>query len=307
MSEREVIWITGASGFSGRHLIDLIRRQEPSALLIGLDIRENTDLTVDELCVVDLNEVDALSSLAQRTKPSRVFHLAGLIPPAPNAAMWQVNVQGTESLLRSLRDVRERVPRIVSIGSAAEYTPSQEMPLGESSECGGGRSEYGRTKWLQSRVALDCGSEWGLPVMVARTFNLIGPGLPPALLPAALCNQFTSESPEVHVRSLDGKRDFIDIRDAVAAYWQICESGVPGEVYNVCRGIAASVEDLIEFFQGCSVTRKAIVAGTPSQDGTVDCVYGNPGRLASLGWKPQISLQESIRDMMAQAGPAQVL
>ena len=46
--------------------------------------------------------------------------------------------------------------------------------------------------------------------------------------------------------NLDARRDITDVRDVVRAYRALLVSGVPGEVYNVCRGVAFSIQDVAE-------------------------------------------------------------
>jgi len=299
MARRKRIWITGATGFTGRHLVGYLRGVPEPLELIGLDCRAAPALDVDAFHEVDLTDLEALKAMAQSVPPDRVIHLAGLFPPAPEGELWRVNVGGTLNLLRSLALARNPALRIVSVGSAAEYLPSRSRRLREASPCGG-HNLYGRTKWAQTSLALSCAREWNLHVCVARTFNLIGPGLSPKLVAGSLCEQFRrADSRIVKVGDVRPLRDFIDVRDAASAYWRICEHGRRGEVYNVCRGRATRIQTLLRHFAALSPRKKKVLAEPqPQRRGESSRVCGDNTKLRRLGWQGSIPLRQSVRDML---------
>jgi GDP-4-dehydro-6-deoxy-D-mannose reductase len=294
------IWITGAAGFSGRHLIRFLRELPQPLRLVGFDLRPEAPQGLDAYHAVDLSDGAKLREIAEEQAPDYVIHLAGLLPPAPEADLWRVNVGGTMNLLHALASAKARA-RFVTVGSAAEYTNLSNRRIREDHSAGG-NSPYGRTKWAQSTLALAFGAETGMKVMVARTFNLIGPGTPLSLVPGALCAQFSNGSQDVKVGNLKPERDFIDIRDAVAAYWAICEKGTSGEVYNVCTGTTTSIGKLVELFNECSSEPKRIQAEESRlRKNDFNRVCGDNTRLLKLGCRSHISVKQSVRDMLENA------
>jgi GDP-4-dehydro-6-deoxy-D-mannose reductase len=297
------IWITGAAGFSGRHLVRFLRALPAPLHLVGFDLRLEAPEGLDSYHQVDLADGAKLRELAEGQPPDRVIHLAGLLPPAAEADLWRVNVGGTLNLLHALANARARTVRFVTVGSAAEYTGISGRRIRETHPTGGS-SPYGRTKWAQSTLALAFGAEAGLKVMVARTFNLIGPGTPQSLVPGALCAQFSNGQHEIKVGNLTTERDFIDIRDAVAAYWTICEKGKPGNIYNVCTGKAASIRTLVELFRECSSSPKRIQEeASRVRQNDLNRVCGDNTKLRALGCGARISLKQSVRDMLENVRP----
>jgi len=293
------VWITGAAGFSGRHLIRFLRELPEPLRLVGFDLRPEAPEGLDAYHQVDLGDGAKLRELAEAEAPDRVIHLAGVLPPAPEPDLWRVNVGGTLNLLHALADAKA-FPRFVTVGSAAEYTHFTSRRIREDHSAGG-NSPYGRTKWAQSMLALAFGEQTGLKIMVARTFNLIGPGTPLSLVPGALCAQFTNGEAEVKVGNLKPERDFIDIRDAVAAYWTICEKGTPGHIYNVATGKTASIQTLVELFRQCSPVPKRIrKEAARSRKNDLNRVCGDNTKLLALGSRPRISLKQSVCDMLAR-------
>jgi GDP-4-dehydro-6-deoxy-D-mannose reductase len=302
MARQKRIWITGAAGFSGRHLIRFLRQLPKPLQLVGFDLRPDAPEGLDAYYRVDLGDGAKLRELAEAQAPDYVIHLAGVLPPAPEPDLWRVNVGGTLNLLHALAAAKSKA-RFVTVGSAAEYTNFTSKKIREDHSAGG-NSPYGRTKWAQSTLALAFGEEMGIPVMVARTFNLIGPGTPLSLVPGALCAQFTNGEHEVKVGNLKPERDFIDIRDAVAAYWTICERGKPGQVYNVATGKAASIRTLVELFRKNAPTPKRIQQeAARSRKNDLNRVCGDNTKLLALGCRPRISLKQSVCDMLQAARP----
>ncbi len=294
------VWITGAAGFSGKHLVRFLRELPRPLRLVGLDLRPTAPEGLDFYAQVDLGDAAKLSELASAQPPDYVIHLAGLLPPAAEADLWRVNVTGTLNLLHALKHRGSSV-RFVTVGSAAEYTDLSARRVREEHSAGG-NSPYGRTKWAQSTLALAFGEQSGMKVMVARTFNLVGPGTPQSLVPGALCAQFSNGHEVVKVGNLAPERDFIDIRDAVAAYWTICQKGKPGSIYNVCTGKTASIRTLVELFRKCSPSPRRIQHDSErSRKNDSNRVCGDNRKLLALGCRARISLKQSVCDMLASA------
>ncbi|MGI8960905.1 MAG: NAD-dependent epimerase/dehydratase family protein [Bryobacteraceae bacterium] len=299
---RRVVWITGAGGFSATYLARYLRELSEDLELIGLDsARQAPSSLFDLFHLIDLRNQEAISELAQSQPPDRVFHLAGRMPPAPEEELWSANVSATLALLQAVARRSKKELRILSIGSAAEYLPASDK-LSENHPCGG-TTPYGRTKWAQTVLALASGRELNLRVLVARTFNLLGPGLSPHLVAGSLCAQI-SKGPRktIEVGDLQPKRDFVDIRDAVAAYWCVLERGEPGQIYNVSSGRTTSIRTLARSFVSlsgfCGTLRE-----NPSRirRGEIDRSCGDNTKLRGLGWEPSISLRQSLSDMLNRA------
>ena len=138
---------------------------------------------------------------------------------------------------------------------------------------------------------------------MARTFNLVGPGVPRTLAPGALCAQFAGKNrKKIKVGNLHPRRDFIDIRDAVSAYWKICEKGITGGTYNVCTGKTVSIRTLVQLFSRFAGGHRTIQKDSSRfRPGDLDRVCGDNTRLRRLGWTPLIPLEHSIRDMLGYA------
>lgn len=300
----EILWITGASGFSGRHLAAFVRSLPDAPRVVGLDVKSAELPHVDALHVVDLANADDVRKIADHSPPRWVIHLAGVMPPAHETELWRANVGGTAGLLGGLRSAGGPMPRIVSIGSAAEYAPGLASPLREDSPSSGA-SAYGSSKLAQSLLCLHLADEFGFAAVVPRPFNLIGPGLPSQLVAASLVSQFVQAGPAGTVRTgnTHTARDFVDVRDAVRAYWLLAATENARGIFNVCSGAATRIAELLRVLAAVSGYTPRIETD-PARVRATDPVevFGDPTRLReTTGWRAEIPLETSLRDMLAPA------
>lgn len=292
------VLITGVTGFTGRYMTTFLRQMNVDISVIGIDIREENQTGLDFYYKNDMSTV-LLEEVLLRHRPHYIIHLAGAMPPAGDELMWTVNIGTTTNLLCELYRLKINPSAVLVIGSAAEYISSREDLISEGHPCCGA-STYGRSKWAQTQVALSLGRMYNQNVMVARPFNIIGPGISRNLVVGTLCEQFSGNSDTLEIGNVDSIRDFTDIRDIVRAYWDILTRGSRGEIYNVCSGKGIRISELIEVFKGCS--RKAVGIKKSEQrlkTMDVDRSVGNNKKLRSLsGWHAKIALQQSVADML---------
>lgn len=293
----DTIWITGASGFSGGHLLKAVREAMDARIIA---VTNNTPKVegADETVALDIVDTDQVAALARDFTPDGVFHLAGLMPPAGESDMFRVNVQGTYSLLCGLRASDALKPRVLITGSAAEYVPIQNGYYSEDCQIGGA-VPYGRSKAAQTLLAQRTAEEFGLDVVVARPFNLIGPGLSNELVAGNICHQLAVGKTTLKLGNVYTARDFVDVRDAVEAYISIYRNGQSFKSYNVCTGKATTITDLVDAaaqVYGVGVDIQSDTALKKKQDFNV--AYGNPEKTkAETGWFHRYSLNETFKSM----------
>ncbi len=297
------VWVTGAGGFTAGHLIAHLRGLSEPLRIVGLGRGKDRPDAVDRYLALSVTEPTSIREAVAEEPPDLVFHLAAVTPPCEPADLWHVNVGGTNHLLRALADTGIDAVRVLVVGSAAEY---RHRPDGRYTEDDptGGETPYGQSKSAQVHWALAVAEQTGLDIVVARPFNLIGPGLPSRWVAATLCHQFAAGGDDpIRMGRLDSERDFIDVRDCVAAYWGLVERGERGGVYNVCSGKATSIADLAERLRRLSGSRREIVMDASRlRDIDLDRVYGGHERIRrAIGWRPAIPLETSLADMLAAA------
>lgn len=300
--------ITGPAGGLGRHLLPVLRRQR-GIRLVGLGRGPKPNLLLDEHCRCDLSDADAVRRAVHRVQPDLVFHLAGVNAFASPSELERINVHGFAHLTAALRET-DRPIRLVTLGSAAEIglAGAAHSPVGESVVCSP-ETPYGISKARITAMALAEPAESPLEIVVARPFNLLGPGLDRRLAFGAFAEQIVQvqrgNAQAIRCGRLDTRRDFIDVRDAVRALAMLAESGQAGQIYHICAGRSWSILELLEtMLELAGVTSPLDSDPALCRAGDILDIYGDPSRLMkTTGWRPMVSLRQSLRDMLQSVSP----
>ena len=310
--------MTGAAGFAGGHLLDLLAGDgcpivawhrpggtpPPAPVAQGADPerRPATRVTWE---AVDLLDREAVRDALRRIRPQAVYHCAGAAHVGRSwttvESTFAVNVRGTHHLIEGLRDVGLNA-RVLLPGSASVYAPSDE-PLREDHPLAPA-NPYGFSKLAQEMVG--CWNPGGPDVLIARAFNHFGPRQETGFVAADFARRIADIEagrwkPVIAVGNIDAKRDLTDVRDTVRAYKVILERGTPGRAYNVCSGTAIAVRDLLDMMLARARLRIEVTvdpARIRPSDQTI--VVGDPRRLRDeLGWAPSIPIEQTVDDLLA--------
>jgi GDP-4-dehydro-6-deoxy-D-mannose reductase len=295
------VLITGASGFSARHLARRLRGKGPVRIL-GVSRRTPSEADAglwDIFTRLEALTAPALSRFMQLHRPDSIFHLAGTFTGS-EAEMHQANVVTTEALLAA---VRSHAPQacVLLVGSAAEYgtVPLAEMPVRESREATP-ESPYGRSKLAATRLGLAHAQDWGCNVRIARPFNIVGAGVPSTLVTGALIERtrrvVNGEQPVVRVGNIETKRDFIAVDDVADAYVEMIRPDCAGQIFNVCSGRACSIRSLIDLLR--TITGHPIpIEVDPALVRPADVLmsYGSCEKAnRAWGFMPKFSLEQAL-------------
>jgi GDP-4-dehydro-6-deoxy-D-mannose reductase len=293
------VLVTGAGGFIGSHLTRYLLAKGDRVTGTYVDVRP--DQPGVDLQEVDLLDRAALERLVRRADPDAVIHLAGLSHVGESwnriPDYFQVNVVGTDHLLAAAQG------RPVVIASSAEVygaVPEELQPIREDQPVAPS-TPYALTKAAAERLAFLRGA------VVARSFNMVGPGqarnfaLPAFASQLAAIDRGESE-PVLQVGNLAARRDFLHVDDGAAAYRLLAERGEPGGVYNLCAGRTASIAEALDRLMAVAGV-KVRVEVDPDRLRPLDIplLYGDPGRLLALGWKPERTLDDALADLWAEA------
>jgi len=300
------ILVTGAGGFAGSHLLDLLagdnvaiaawHRPGSAPRTAGPSVRWEA---------VDLLDRGAVREAIARTRPSAVYHCAASAHVGKawdsTESTFAVNVLGTHHLCDALRREDLRVQFLMP-SSAMIYRPSSDAMTEDDPLVP--PNPYGLSKLAQELLALRSIPD-GIDVRVARAFNHIGPRQDPFFAAPGFARRIADIergrwAPEISVGNLDAQRDLTDVRDTVRAYRLILERGLPGRPYNVCSGRAVTIRHLLDLLIArarCPVTVKIDPARYRPNDNPI--LLGDPSRLRDeLGWTPEIPLERTVDDLL---------
>ena len=249
----------------------------------------------------------AVEAALAADRPDAIYHCAGVAHVGDSWAQAEdtlaSNAVGTSHLFRAVSALGLPA-RVVVTGSATIYRASGE-PLTEESPLAP-NTPYGTSKLAQEMVALTAWREQGVPAVVTRSFNHIGPGQSPAFAAASFARQLALieaglASPTIAVGNLAAERDLSDVRDTARAYIALMARGVPGTCYNVCSGRAVSVQALLDGLRA-RIRVPVDVAIDPARMRPVDTpvIVGSHARLTrDTGWTPAIALDETLDALLA--------
>ena len=284
-------FVTGHSGFTGRHLTNHLRSEGFSVSGFG---RSDGG---------DIRDGDRVSAALRSFRPDVVFHLAGATKTTEIDDLYSTNVVGTATLLEAVRHL-DAPPVVVIASSSAVYGAAIGQRVTEAVRPHP-LTQYGASKLAMEMVAQRYARAYKLRVICSRAFNLIGPGLPNTLACGAFVDaivrieQSVSKDP-IRTGNLASLRDFTDVRDVVRAYVLLAKRGRPGSSYNVCSGRGLSLEYCLQVL--LREARAPIqVEFDPSrvQSQDVPSQVGDSSRLRALtGWVPSITVEQSLLDTL---------
>ena len=293
------VWlVTGATGFLGRHVVAaLAGRRGMKLAVLG---RKCPSGTRARFVQADLERPETVAAAIRTAQPSLVIHLAGRTPPATPDVLYRSNTLGTLHLLEALKAERPGC-RVVLAGSAAELGPVEvkDLPVAEHHPCRPVEA-YGLSKCLATCAGLAFSGP--LDVMIGRIFNPIGPGLPPnqalGRFAALLVDRATTA---ITVGNLDARRDFVDARDVALALIALAERGRSSQVYHIGTGHSRRVGDALDsLLARCG--RAVAVRNDPAMPrGPIDSRANIERIVSEVGWRPEISWEQSLDDLWVEA------
>ncbi|TRZ41767.1 NAD-dependent epimerase/dehydratase family protein [bacterium] len=298
--------VTGALGFIGTFLVDFLLAR--GALVYGLD-KQTKGLSPRmgfHLVQCDLLDRKAVFEVVKEVQPDVVFHLAAQSLPRVSwedpETTFRVNVFGTLYLLDAIRTAQIN-PIIEVFCSSGEYAVSQnDTPIGENFPLEPS-SPYALSKIAQDQLCLLYGKAYQMCIVRVRPFFIIGPRKT-----GDVCSDFARGIVAIErgltntltVGNLDAVRDFLDVRDALTAFWLVAERGIPGTVYNICSGQGFAVSDILGRTSALSKTPFEAQQGSSRLHPLDEPVkIGDNTKLMALGWRPSIPIDQSLADILA--------
>lgn len=304
MSAKKVL-VTGADGFIGSHLTELL-------LAEGYDVRALSvynsfnywgwleGISHSRLEVVSGDVRDAAFCRHIARDCDVIFHLAALIAipysyVAPESYI-DTNVKGTLNICQAAMDCG--VKRLIVTSTSEVYGTAQYVPIDENHPRQP-QSPYSATKIGADAIAKSFFNAFGLPVVIARPFNTYGPRQSARAIIPTIITQIASGKREIMVGDLTPTRDFNYVADTCRGFLAIARAeGVEGEEINIASGTEISMADTL-----ATIARlmNADVKWTtdpqrvrPSRS-EVFRLCGDNSKITSLtSWRPSFSIEEGL-------------
>jgi nucleoside-diphosphate-sugar epimerase len=264
------VLITGAEGFTGRHLCSHLHQHGHEPVGITGDLTEPV--------VVSTAIARALGKTAT---PYSVIHLAAIAHVAHQNAsdFYRVNVIGTTHLLRALADQAHAPTSVVLASSANIYGNCTALPITENTPAAP-VNHYAMSKLSMEIMARSAGGPGqGLPITITRPFNYTGEGQDSSYIIPKLVYHFANRLPEIALGNLDVKREYNDIRTICESYRHLIEAGPVSTIFNLCSGITYSIREVIAMLTEITGHHLTIrFDPTLARRNEVSTLYGSPDR-----------------------------
>jgi NAD dependent epimerase/dehydratase len=309
MRNADRILVTGAGGFIGSHVTELLLqgghrvralvryngrgdighlRHIPDNLSASLEVRLG-DIT-DPFLVRDLVAGCDI-----------VLHLAALIGIpysyiAPSSYL-ATNAEGTLNVLEACRQAG--TPRVIVTSTSEVYGTALYTPIDERHPLQG-QSPYAASKIAADKLAEAYYCSFDLPVVTLRPFNTYGPRQSArAVIPTVLSQAFKGAE-KIELGNLEPQRDLTFVTDTARAFvLAATASSIEGETIHLGQGSTVSVRELaelcLEAAGGTAALMSVDTRSRPEKSEVGLLVSDSSKAKKLLGWSPEVTLLVGLR------------
>lgn len=302
------VFITGAGGFIGSHLTEILVR-EGAKVRAFVRYNSRADEGLLKLLPRDLyQEVEIIGGDLRDSEAVRqamrdvevVFHLGALIA-IPYSYLHprevvETNIMGTLNVLMAARDLGTQ--RVIHTSTSEVYGSAQYVPIDEKHPLQG-QSPYSASKIGADKIAESFYRSFDVPVAIVRPFNTFGPRQSArAVIPAIISQALKSDV--IRLGALDPMRDFTFVQDTVDGFLRMgwYEAAVGQEV-NLGAGASISIGDLAKKILRLTGRDLPIVCEDqrlrPPQSEVMRLHADTRRAKRLIKWEPRVSLDEGLK------------
>ncbi len=304
------ILVTGAEGFIGSHLTELLVNE-------GYDVRAMVQYnsfnnwgwidTFDEniknkldIFLGDVRDPNGVRTAMEGV--DAVFHLAALIaiPYSYHSPDMYVdtNIKGTLNILQAARDLNTQ--RVLVTSTSEVYGTAQYVPIDEKHPYQG-QSPYSATKIGADRLAESFYRSFNLPVTIVRPFNTYGPRQSARAVIPTIITQLLAGKEEIKLGSLTPTRDFNYVKDTARGFLEIYKSDKTiGEEINIATQREISIGELAdELIRQINPNAKIVCdeERVRPEKSEVNRLLGCNEKIKRLtDWEPKYSFEEGLAE-----------
>lgn len=250
----EKILITGADGFIGSHVTEMMVRAGYDVRAFVLynsfsswgwldhapaEIRDNLDVFAG-----DIRDANGVRQAMQGC--DIVLHLAALIAipysyHSPDTYV-DTNIKGTLNIVQAARELG--VSRVICTSTSEVYGTALFTPITEDHPLQP-QSPYSATKIAADAIAMSFFNSFKTPVTILRPFNTYGPRQSARAVIPTIIGQIASGKRRINLGSVHPTRDFSFVLDTAHGFMQVMDcDDVIGQTVNIGSGFEISIRDL---------------------------------------------------------------
>jgi nucleoside-diphosphate-sugar epimerase len=297
----------GGTGYFGRHIGDALDRHGHSALAVargGVEPGPNQSFRAIDVAAA---APELIAELLTEERIDVVVNVTGGWGTTEEEMLYS-HTRLVEQLVDAVALMPSR-PRLVHIGTIHEYGPVPEGTLIDESIVPAPETLYAKTKHAGSEAVLRATRGGRVDGVVLRSVNTCGPYPPAPSFLGFVCTKLrdaAAEGTDVELTIADAQRDYLDVRDAAEAVVLATGASATPPVMNIGRSEAVEMRDLIGMLitaSGFPTDRVRLRGGPVNSKGGDWTRAGTRLVERVLGWRPRISLPESMRAMWESVSP----
>lgn len=306
--------ITGITGSGGSYLCEHIVNNDKNIKLFGTYRSEGYIKLLKKNCKnrvkffkCDLRIFNQVSKVIRKIKPDLIFHIASNADVRDSfdnpRKFYENNNKITENILEVNRIYNSKTTIIICSSSEVYGNlKKKDMPITEDQKINP-INPYAVTKAYQDLLSQMYCKTFGMNIIITRMFsysnarrlNLFQTSFAKQIIDyKGLKNEYLMHG------NLKSVRTFIDIKDAMNAYWLAATKGKLGEIYNICGNKTISVEDYLKeliMISGKKIKTKLNIRLLRKKDITVQ-IGSSAKFIKDTGWKPKISFRQSVKNLL---------
>lgn len=305
---RRNILVTGADGFIGSHLVEMLVMKENANVkaLSYYNSFNNWGWLENIFCKKDIEVIcgdvrDHYFCRKITEKTDVIFNLAALIAIpysylAP-ASYVDTNVKGAMNICQAALD--SGVSRVIQVSTSEVYGTAQYVPIDEKHPLQP-QSPYSASKIGADSIAMSFYHAFELPVIIARPFNTYGPRQSARAVIPNIIIQIAAGKKEIALGDLTPTRDFSYVTDIAAGIIALarCDKAI-GETVNIGANFEISIHDLFEMVNGLmNGNAKISIEETrkrPSKSEVFRLLCDNSKLKSLTGFLPEYSLENGLK------------
>lgn len=299
--ENKKILITGADGFIGSHLTEVLVEKGAKVRPFVLYNSFNSWGWLDHCSAKIKKELDIFSGDIRDPYGVKkamqgcdvVLHLAALIaiPYSYHSPETYVdtNIKGTLNIVQAARELE--IEKVVHTSTSEVYGTARYVPIDEKHPLQG-QSPYSASKIGADQIAMSFYLSFDTPVSIIRPFNTYGPRQSARAVIPSVIIQIANGVEQIKLGALHPTRDFNFIEDTVAGFIAVAESEKSiGEVINVGSGYEISIKDTTQMI--AKIMRADIEITSDNErfrpkNSEVERLWAGNAKIRTLtGWTPK--------------------
>ncbi len=300
------VLVTGADGFIGSHLTELLVSKGANVRALSYynsfnywgwleDISCKNDI---EVVTGDIRDPFLCKTITKNV--DIVFHLAALIAipysyVAPGSYI-DTNIKGTHNICQAARE--NNCQKILHTSTSEVYGTALYVPIDEKHPLQP-QSPYSASKIGADMVALSFHNAFDLPVTIVRPFNTYGPRQSARAVIPSVISQIASGKKKIKIGDKQPTRDFNYVEDTCQCFIAIAECDKSdGEIINIGSGYEISIGDTVEIIKRIMNSKIEIIIEDsrmrPKKSEVFRLLCDNTKLKNITGFFPTINIEEGL-------------